>query len=270
MAEQILDTPDIDIQRQINRAVLFLVGRLDERGLSFGRNRIGSVLKGHRHKYILENKLDLIEIYGLLQDIDFKLLMNNIDKLVEHGYLTEKKPDLSNAKFSDAAGNALYLTEKGQAKLEVIMNTQAETQKYTTNASEKQKPNYSIADVVNLLRNKSEKYPEVFKTERRYEIMQLYFGRLMTMEEVGQHLGVTRERVRQLIQREIKKLNRFSKVRAELMAINAVLEENPSVEIMAVLKSIYGQDHPDTLEMDIFQKLLNYMLKTKGFYTFQE
>jgi superfamily II DNA helicase RecQ len=119
--ENIFDTVDIEIQKQINRSLLIIVGYLFERGLSFGRNRIGSILKGHRHKFIIENKLNTTSEYGLQKDTEFKVLMQSIDRLVEHGYVEEKKPDFKNKKYRDKAGNVMYLTNKGKAKLNIIL-----------------------------------------------------------------------------------------------------------------------------------------------------
>lgn len=113
---------DIDKQRVINRAMLLTVSSLEEKGLCFGRNRIGSILKGHKHKYVLDNKLDSIDTYGLLKETDFKDIVVNIDKLIQHGYLIEKRPDFNNLKFSDDMGNAVYMTDKGREKLSTFSN----------------------------------------------------------------------------------------------------------------------------------------------------
>lgn len=270
MTDNIIKFTDVEFQRLINRSILLVVSQMEEKGLSFGKNRIGSVLKGHKHKYILDNKLNDLKTYGVLGGADFKLIMNSIEKLIEHGYIYEKCTDSSNSKFADDMGMIIIITDKGRVKLGAIINSQLESQEYTNKICDKQKPDHSILDIVNTLRNESESCNQIFKSQRKYQILHLYFGRLSTMEEVGKLYGITRERIRQIIQKEIVKLNRFPTVRNELTIIDSLLEKNPRMKIRDSLVQLYNKDGFENGEIQVFLKIINYMLKTKGYNVFQE
>jgi len=90
------------------------------------------------------------------------------------------------------------------------------------------------------------------------------------MEEVGKLLGVTRERIRQLIQKEIMRLNRVPTVSNELLLINSLLEKNLRMQIRDSIEQIYRRDDFSNGEIQVFLKVINYMLKAKGYYMFQE
>ena len=270
MTDNILLSVDVELQRLINRSILLLVSQLEEKGLSFGKNRIGSVLKGHKHKYILDNKLDTLKTYGVLEATDFKLIMYSIEKLTEHGYIFEKCSDSSNSKFADDIGMIIIITDKGRVKLGTIINSQPEKQEYTSRKCEEQKPNHSILEIVNILRNESESCNQIFKSKRRYNILHLYFGRLSTMEEAGKLHGITRERIRQIIKKEIMRLSRFPTVRNELNIIDSLLDKNPRMKIRDSLVQLYKNDEYENGEIQVFLRIINYMLKTKGYNVFRE
>ncbi len=99
MTDNILQFTDVEIQRFINRAVILVVNQLEERTFFWQKqNRL--CLKRHKHKYILYNKLDTLETYGVLEDVDFKLIMNSIEKLTEHGYIFKKCFNPTNSQVS--------------------------------------------------------------------------------------------------------------------------------------------------------------------------
>jgi superfamily II DNA helicase RecQ len=270
MTDNILKSTDVEIQRLINRAVLLVVNQLEEKDLSFGKNRIGSVLKGHKNKYILDNKLDTLEAYGVLEGVDFKLIMNSIEKLIVHGYILEKCSDPSNSKFADDMGMIIIITDKGRVKLGTIVSSQPVKQDYTNKKCEKQKPDHSILEIVNILRSESESCNQIFKSKRRYNILHLYFGRLSTMEVAGKLHGITRERIRQIIKKEIMRINRFPTVRNELSIIDSLLDKNPRMNNRDSLVQLYKKDEFENGEIPVFLRVINYMLKTKGYNVFRE
>lgn len=259
---------DINRQRLINKAVLLTVSVLDGKGFCFGKNKIGSVLKGHKYKYILDNRLDSIDTYGLLKGIDFKEIAINMDKLIQHGYLAEKHPDQINSEFTDDSGNAVYLTNKGREKVKSISSEELVGEDSGYDTAVKPKPDYSIPEIVSALANESGNYMGIFQTEHKYRVMHTYFGRSDTMEGTGKLFGVSRERVRQIIQKEIMRLNRSLKVEGELSQINAFILEKSQIDSMAVFKQVYGKDALDSVEAKVFVKITNYMLKSKGYRTF--
>lgn len=260
---------NFDRQRLVNRALLLTVSVLDEKGLRFGRNRIGSVLKGHKHKYILDNKLDSTDIYGLLKGIDFREILTNMDKLIQYGYLVEKHPDQIDSKYSDDSGNAVYLTDKGSEKLKSFSGEELVGVNSGYSAAVKPKPDCSIPEIVNVLINESGSYKGIISSERKYRVMRAYFGWFNTLEEVGKLFGVTRERIRQIIRKEISRLNRFPKVKDELSRMNAFITDHPGIDVVAVLKQVYDRDCYGSDELRVYARILNYMLKEKGYCTFQ-
>ncbi|WOO41992.1 sigma-70 family RNA polymerase sigma factor [Rubellicoccus peritrichatus] len=83
--------------------------------------------------------------------------------------------------------------------------------------------------------------------EREADIIRLRFGlggeRPQTLEEVGQHFDVTRERVRQLQNMALQKMRRSMAVRERQRTAEEVHEENIERSKMEVLKEFFkGQD----------------------------
>ena len=184
MANNISKISDTEMQRQINRAVLVLVGQLEGKGLAFGKNKIGSVLKGHKHKYIFDNKLNTFRYYGLSKNVDFEALMSSIEKLIAHGYLVEKRPGPGNEKFADEACRVLSLTEKGRTKLDALPDIQPEEQNYTYNTDTKHKLDYSITEIVSNLRSKNESSNQMFAYFKAFRI---FFPIQLSSTRVHQH-----------------------------------------------------------------------------------
>ena len=109
---------DVDITLDA-QMILSCVKRIqDKLGYGVGINMIGNVLRGSKHKRILELELNTLSTYGLMKNRTRSEIHAMIDHLEAEGFLKSEQ-EFQTIELTNKAGQILYKGQKVQMKTEV-------------------------------------------------------------------------------------------------------------------------------------------------------
>ena len=109
---------DVDITRE-SQMILSCVKRIrDKLGYDVGKNLLGNVLRGSKHKRIFELSLNELTTFGLMKDRSRSDIHAMIDHLEAEGYLFSDS-EFRTIGLTSAAGQVLYRGKSVQMKVEV-------------------------------------------------------------------------------------------------------------------------------------------------------
>lgn len=109
---------EVDITREA-QMILSCVKRIEDKlGYGVGINMIGNVLRGSKHKRLLELKLDELSTYGLLKERTRSEVHVMIEHLEAEGYL-QSEQEFQTVQLMKAAGDVLYRGKAVHMKVEI-------------------------------------------------------------------------------------------------------------------------------------------------------
>jgi len=245
---------NLENQRLINRAILLTVFFLEKKGLRYGRTRLCSVLKGHNFKHIFENNLSTLSTYGILMNIEYADIYNQLNILIQNNYIEEKNAEMNDLKYADKQNKALYITKKGKAKAMTL------NENFPNLDKDYKKQDLNLKQIAEIIYKNKGDNKAVFNTERRLKIVHLYFTQSMTLQEIGELFSLTRERIRQIISKEIKKIFRFNAIKDDIKKISFLLNEGHTID--EIINQQFG-DIGNKEMYDTYRKLIRYIINLK-------